>query len=400
MNAGNKVSQGKAQKSDPATVEPITKSPFRSGGFAERLDELISLLSSDSRVFLFGAGSSRCAGLPLTTELTDAVLQLLGEGSEEGALLSLLRKPYGTETGCTIEDLLSELVDYLAIADRREVQSAAIKAISISESAFTRDQLSQTILTIKKAIATCITTPVKKLDIHRQFVQHIHDRLRSGKTSHTALVDYFILNYDTLIEDALALEHIRYSDGMTGGANGWWSIEQYAEPTVAARVFKVHGSIDWKLIPPETLPRRLRDDILLGSEPQRVLIWPATTKYRETQLDPFAQIIQIMRKSLRPSEKREVILAVIGYSFGDAHINLELDNALRESKGRLTLLAFTSQDSPQGILKRWSEDVDIGTNVIIYANKGFFHGTISEISTEPLLWWRFETLTELLGGVQ
>ena len=92
------------------------------------------------------------------------------------------------------------------------------------------------------------------------------------------------------------------------------------------------------------------------------------------------------------------MLSVCGYRFGDSHINLEIDRGLHESSGRLTVLAFTSDEKPEGQLKQWHEDGTVQGQVRIYAKKGFFHGSTSEVSTAELPWWKFENVTRLLGG--
>jgi SIR2-like protein len=82
------------------------------------------------------------------------------------------------------------------------------------------------------------------------FVKNIHS-LRVGKSSGLDQVDYFVLNYDTLIENALSLEKIPYTDGFDGGAVGWWDNRTYERRELSARVFKIHGSIDgWNLSHP------------------------------------------------------------------------------------------------------------------------------------------------------
>jgi hypothetical protein len=47
--------------------------PLHDTKFADCLKELEQLLSQPHRAFLLGAGCSKCAGLPLTLELTDRV---------------------------------------------------------------------------------------------------------------------------------------------------------------------------------------------------------------------------------------------------------------------------------------------------------------------------------------
>ncbi len=101
---------------------------------------------------------------------------------------------------------------------------------------------------------------------------------------------------------------------------------------------------------------------------------------------------------MRPDRGSQRVLVMCGYGFGDAHINIEVDRALRESAGDLTVVVFTSENEPTGQLKTWTEDKSIREQVLIFANRGFFHGDISEGSTKDLPWWKFENITRLFGG--
>ena len=128
------------------------------------------------------------------------------------------------------------------------------------------------------------------------------------------------------------------------------------------------------------------------------MIWPASTKYRETQRDPYAQLAEIARKALRPQLNKDLVLLVCGYSFGDSHINLELDRALHESAGQLAVLVFTSDETLSGQLLDWNNDAAIRDQVLIFSRRGFFHGTCHSVSPSDLPWWKFEHVTRLLRG--
>jgi hypothetical protein len=251
---------------------------------------------------------------------------------------------------------------------------------------------------IKRGIAAVIEKKVS-IETHQRFVRTIHRPLRPGKPLSSQSVDYLILNYDTVLEDALALERLPYSDGTDGGVTGWWSPGTFDRNGLAARVYKLHGSINWCEFPDDPLPRRIAACLEVeAASDRRILIWPASTKYRETQLDPYAQLMERARRVLRPSHGSQCVLVVCGYGFCDAHINLELDRALRESAGELTVVVFTSDNEPSGLLEKWHRDSEVTEQVLIFASRGFFHGVLSERATDDLLWWKFENLTRLLGG--
>ena len=297
-----------------------------------------------------------------------------------------------------IEDYLSELIDLLAIAERRSERGATQREIALDNKSYTADQLLDAAKQIKGAIA-CIIEKKIPLQVHRAFVEAIHRPVRVGKASPGHTVDYLVLNYDTAFEDALALERVSYSDGMDGGRTGWWNPNTFGRDGLAARVLKLHGSIDWWELDGDPLPRRLAPSIeLVSAIDRRILIWPASTKYRETQLDPYAQLAERARLVLRPTRGVQRVLVICGYSYGDTHINYELDRALHESSGDLTVIAFTSESAPHGILKAWTEDEMVREQVLVFANRGFFHGDSEYESMEDLLWWKFENITRLLEG--
>lgn len=366
--------------------------------FSEAVVKLEELLVQSGRAFLIGAGCSKCAGLPLTAELTAKTLSsnLLDDTTK--GILTEIRDLFNGAVNANIEDYLSELIDLLAIADRRTSRGALKKEITLGGASYSEAQLRTATDQIKLGIASVIEKRVL-IETHQRFVRAVHRPRRPGKPTSDQAVDYLVLNYDTVLEDALALECIPFSDGLDGGVTGWWSPDTFDRGGLAARVYKLHGSINWCEFPDDPLPRRVGASLQIeAATNRRVLIWPASTKYRESQLDPYAQLAERARHVLRPSRGSQCVLVVCGYRFGDTHINLELDLALRESAGDLTIVVFTSDDKPTGQLEKWHKDTAVTEQVLVFANRGFFHGTQSETATSDLLWWKFENITRLLGG--
>lgn len=373
-------------------------SPLKDSVFAKAINDLDELLAQSARVFLIGAGCSKCASLPLMSELTSMTLASNKLTVVTKDILSGIQNQFDGANYANIEDFLSELVDLVAIADRRNIRGAVSNSASINGRNYTAEQLKDAVNEIKAAIAEVIDVPVS-LDVHWKFVKAVHRPLRPGRSVLSRPVDYLILNYDTLIESALALEKLRYADGMHGGNSGWWDLATFDAEGLSARVIKLHGSIDWSEMSGESLPRRIDKKLTLPTgNDSRVLIWPASTKYRETQRDPYAQLSSLARKALRPPRGTQAVLAICGYGFGDSHINLEIERALRESMGELTVVVFTFDETPSGYLKRLHEDSAITDQIRIYARRGFFHGKAVTPSTSDLPWSTFENVTRLLGG--
>lgn len=356
------------------------------------------LLTQSSRVFLIGAGCSKCAELPLMAELTEKTLQDESLDTTTKEILGGIKSRFDGTVTANIEDYLSELIDFLAIADRREFRKAEDLQVLLGTTPYDASQLRSAVEQIKHGIANIISKEAP-IDTHLRFVQALHRTRRVGKISKEDRVDYLVLNYDTLIEDSLAVACVPFSDGFEGGATGWWSPATFEREDLGARVIKLHGSIDWCEFENDPLPRRVGNQLKpLESNKGNILIWPASTKYRETRLDPYAQLTDLFRQSLPPKRNSQCILVICGYGFGDAHINSEIDQALRESNGQLTILAFTSEGSPSGQLGLWHEDENVSNQVWISAGEGFFHGRKKFETDSDLELWKFENLTRLLEG--
>lgn len=389
-----------AKEKDPlkTTNQPIEDElePLRDSKYEESIKKLKNLLSEKKQAFLLGAGCSKCAGLPLMEELTQKVLDAIPEEESTHTILQGLVDQFKGSKNCTIEDYMSELVDLISIAERRKNRSSQNDSVQIKDKSYSAPDLQAALTRIKQEIEKTIIGCNVKIHNHRQFIRSVH-RLRTGKRDFAQPVDYFTLNYDTLLEDALSLEKIPLADGFNGGVTGWWKAEAYDSNEVIARVFKLHGSIDWCLLDDDALPRRIRHSLKEDNSKEPVLIWPAATKYRELQRDPFAQILSKMRQTLRPPQN-EIILTIIGYSFGDSHINDELNRALHEANCRLTIIVCTELEKPDGLLSNWHTEPEVKEHVLIYARRGFFHFDEIVESDNDLPWWKFEVIGRLLGG--
>ena len=366
--------------------------------FSDAINKLEDLLSQSGRVFLLGAGCSKCANLPLTAELTDKTLASPILKDESKQILGAIRSLFdGALPPAHIEDFLSELVDMLAIVSRRATRNATNQTLTLGGADYTEVQLSKALEQIKQAIADVVSQTIL-IDTHQRFVKALHRPMRPGKVSTGQSIDYLVLNYDTILEDALALSRVSFSDGMDGGVSGWWNPATFDRKDLGARVLKLHGSINWLETAEGTLPYRVAANVGLEDiNARRILIWPASTKYRETQLDPYAQLADRARRAMNPGAGGQRVLVICGYSFGDSHINIEIERALKDSVGDLTVVAFTEDDSPSGKLKEWHES-DVSEQVLIFANKGFFHGNDIRKSDQSLLWWKFENITRILEG--
>ncbi|MCB5271388.1 MAG: SIR2 family protein [Candidatus Cloacimonetes bacterium] len=368
--------------------------------YLEELHSLEDLLIQGSCVFLIGAGCSKIAGLPLMAELSEKVRENADLSARSKQILQCISEQFTEATSPNIEDYLSEIVDHLSIIDRRCNRGVNEPSLSIGDISVSSTELRTALEEIKRGIADSIQNSENEIDIsfHRMFVRAIHRPSRPGKQVKKGKIAYINLNYDTLLEDALALEKIPFYDGIDGGASGWWNNEKFYSNDIGTKVLKLHGSIDWTQLDDDPLPRRIATGKLHNITNKNIMIWPASTKFRETQLDPFAQLLTLARQALKSEDQSEKVLVILGYSYSDAHINSEIDRALRNSEGSLTIIAFSSSDEPCGNLKTWFEDTSIKNQIRIYTNKGLYHGDVVKTSTVDLLWWKFENIVRLIRG--
>jgi hypothetical protein len=379
---------------------PNSLEVLREPRFADAVEQFDELLSRDRVSFLFGAGTSYCEEMPLMSDLTAAVLASSDVDASGKELLGDVAALFIAGTS-NIEDYLSEIGDHLAINERRDNRTGSVNVIPVNGIDYNVDQLRGAITQIKSAIAKQIQECAvpHKLENHRRLIGALHRPRRPGKRLDRT-IDYFLLNYDTFIEDALSLERVPFADGIEGGTNGWWRPDvTFSRSDIGARVLKLHGSIDWWQHGEDPLPRRATDRIRAESGDEgQVLIWPASTKYVETQKDPFAQLLRRVHEIINPAESQSQFLAISGYSFGDEHINAEIEAALLHTQGRLTVAVFTNQEVLEGTLLRWHTHPEIAENVIIYGKRGYYHGKTEEISITDLPWWRFENLSRIIAG--
>ena len=154
-------------------------------------------------------------------------------------------------------------------------------------------------------------------------------------------VNVFTLNYDTLVEQASDAEGVVLLDGFVGTERRIFRPESYEQDlyfpaeTTEGRVhrfdrvlhlYKLHGSITWVSEEP-TLdnPYGVRSKTFDPQTRQPLLIYPTPTKHGETLGMPYSELFRRFATGLvRPQS----VLFVVGYGFGDDHVNAIIRQAL------------------------------------------------------------------------
>ena len=139
----------------------------------------------------------------------------------------------------------------------------------------------------------------------------------------TVPVELFTTNYDLLLEQALEEQSVPFFDGFSGSRYPFFDIHSAEEnelPSYWARVWKLHGSVNWKAMPRGVC--RVSKGVAGSPE----LIYPSKLKYDQSRKMPFLAMSDRLTNFLL---KSHAVLFVCGYSFGDEHINDTIINALK-----------------------------------------------------------------------
>lgn len=143
----------------------------------------------------------------------------------------------------------------------------------------------------------------------------------------------FTLNYDTLFEQAAEQNGFMVIDGFSfnyprkfKGTNFDLDVvtritnknvlEDNFVPNVV-HIYKPHGSINWK---------EDNEDVVIGNDTnESLMIYPSSNKYESSYQQPF---FEMMSRFQQETRAKNTLLIIIGYSFGDAHINAMIYEAL------------------------------------------------------------------------
>ena len=282
-----------------------------------------SKLAAGSRhvCMLLGAGVGKACELPDMTDLKRCVLKNLSCNHRE--VFERMSEHRTLEEVLTrlrrISALLDAKVDDLTADDAAELDDAICNAIvrSLSPSGKTHESMQNI---ARWAIRANYDTPL----------------------------EFFSINYDLLLEEALDSVRATYFDGFMGTLEARFQSELVealpgtaddALPSFLIRVWKLHGSLNWT--------RKNGEIVRLGQPVENMsaaaAIYPSDAKYEESRRVPFVVLQDRLRRSLN---QPETLLLISGYSFGDDHLNeLVFDSAIRRQRSEY--IAFCYEEIPE-----------------------------------------------------
>ena len=212
-----------------------------------------------------------------------------------------------------------------------------------SEADITSNELDECLVKATQALAQhCVLPTAENQDgcaAYKKFVRKLLTRPLNLKR-----VSLFTLNYDTLVEQAADAEGIVLLDGFVGTRRRIFRPESYEQDlyfpaeTTEGRVhrfdrvlhlYKLHGSVTWvadtpSLENPYGVAARSSEEAEVQTN-RRLLIYPTPAKISDTLGMPYAEMFRrFATKVVCPQS----VLFVVGYGFGDEHVNAIIHQAL------------------------------------------------------------------------
>lgn len=190
-----------------------------------------------------------------------------------------------------------------------------------------------------------------------------------GAIDRSQPVEIFTTNYDLLIEQALEDLRIPFFDGFVGSHHPFfdpYAIEFDTLPLRWARLWKIHGSINWRSETVGGSFKVWRTDAEKGGD---VVIHPSHLKYEQSRKMPYLAMMDRLRRFLSTPSSA---LIIGGYSFGDQHLN---DVIIQGLQGTSSSAVFALMYGP---LSQYSSAVSIAKergNLSLIAKNGAVIGT-------------------------
>ncbi len=344
----------------------------------EELDELLkemrvrfaTILKTDNLSFLLGAGASIAVGGLSLAHIPKALESaLLSKASEEQkkaqavpewislfykstSILSQNDFSYDSRSqlfqttedsnipaiNLNIEAYLTQLHAWLSgMLDTTQ----ALKLTGGSELIIVQIELKRLIKEITSTLTSLLDLPQPgmgdSLQSHRRFIKKVLTRPLNLRRA-----NIFTLNYDTLIEQAGDAEGSVLVDGFVGTLRRIFRPESYdidfyfpAQTTEgrvhrfdrALHLYKLHGSMTWHRCDPDwDNPFGLYATFYnQGAPTEDVLIYPSPLKYGQALGMPYSELFRRFGNSIAQPQSA---LFVIGYGFGDDHVNALIRQAL------------------------------------------------------------------------
>ncbi len=194
-----------------------------------------------------------------------------------------------------------------------------------------------------------VTTEVVDVSLPGDDSPYHHLASWIGGIQRSNAAEVFTSNYDLLMEQAFEDRKVPYFDGFVGSHHTFFDLatmEQDKLPSRWARLWKVHGSINWWRSKSGDVERRQTS----GTGDDRQMIYPSHLKYYQSRRLPYLAMLDRLKAFLASGQ---AVLITCGYSFSDQHLN---EAILQGLSGNPTAICFglifgDRAKSPEGVKK-------------------------------------------------
>ena len=229
----------------------------------------------------------------------------------------------------TIEDVLSHIRTLKSLCGKGGIDG------------FSKDSLGYLDIAICEKVRTIVSNPLPTSDTAYHVLASWIQAIPRERP-----VEIFTTNYDLLLEQALEEQLVPYFDGFVGSDSAFLDLDSMTEddlPPRWARLWKIHGSINWWMTAKQKI-RRSRDKV----EGEQLLIYPSHLKYDQSRQMPYFAMLDRLRVFLRLDQ---CVLVTCGYSFGDEHINAIIAQGLSGNSNAACLgMIFNDRNNaPKGV---------------------------------------------------
>lgn len=247
--------------------------------------------------------------IPDVAGLTHKIAEVFATGpdkSDWNTLMESVREDGGNVGN--IEHILSNIRQLAAVAGKSIVRG------------LNRDSLNKLDATICGVISTLVdkTLPDLGSPYHNLAIW-----IRSIRRA--SPIQVFTTNYDLLMEQAMEESATPYFDGFVGTRQAFFDLgaveDEKILPARWARLWKIHGSLNWRLSADGK--RVVRSDN--QDKTASYLIYPSHLKYDQSRKMPYLAMLDRLKTFLL---QPNATLFMSGYSFSDEHINDVIRSAL------------------------------------------------------------------------
>lgn len=256
--------------------------------------------------------------IPDIAGLTQIVRDELDKDTDCNRLLKIVDEHFKKDERPTtsVEDMLTHIRALRAVAGKDSVRGLSAKDL---------DKLDDTICQCIHEVADKVL-PSSETPYH-----HTAEWVDAAQRGNP--VEIFTTNYDLLMEQAFEDSRVPYFDGFAGVRRPFFDLRAMEEdmlPPRWARLWKLHGSINWYQVAEEGVFRGATNE---AGGSKRV-IHPSHLKYQESRRLPYLAMIDRLRAFMKQATST---LIICGYSFRDEHINEVIVQGLQCSQ---TSIAF------------------------------------------------------------